>query len=394
MNSDDNNEELHPPDNQTGDEPAVNETDCDETSADVTRGESTRVDEPTGPGQLLSRKREALGMSIQQVADELHITMHYVRSLECNAHDKLPGDVFIRGYIRAYANLLKLDPVVLINVYNEFTNQQATAAEEATSGRSRRRRDKNMPWIIVSGIAFVGIAFALWYFNTRPAPTATGSTQGASSPVSAQVVVPAPSLRDGSTPTIVNVSTTLAAAIVAPGNEVAQALDAPVAGAAAPDGILQQTAVGATDLQTSALETNAGEANPVETNSAKAMVGQPNPTPTTAPVGNREPVVPSDNDAEQQLPIATRVISVDAGGEDLVQITFKGESIVQVEDSSDQQIYRDIRTSGDVLRITGSAPFNILLGDAAVTELSLNGNNIDFTSNIRIDNSVRLTIGL
>lgn len=372
MNSDDNNEELHPPDSQGSDVPAN--------------------DEPTGPGQLLSRKREALGMTIQQVADELHITMHYVRSLECNAHDKLPGNVFIRGYIRAYANLLKLDPVVLINVYNEFTNQQASAAEEATSGRSRRRRDKNMPWIIVSGIAFVGIAFALWYFNARPAPTTTGSTQGATSPVSAQVIVPAPALGDGSTPTIANVSTTLAAAIVAPGNEAAQALDTPAADTAAdtaPDGVLQQVVVEATDSQTSALQTSVGEADPVE-----KSAGQSNSILTIAPPQDREPVTLSENTAVRQAPIATRVISVDAGGEDLVQITFKGESMVLVEDSSDQQIYRDIRTSGDVLRITGSAPFNILLGDAAVTELSLNGNNIDFTSNIRIDNSVRLTIGL
>ncbi|MDP3521319.1 MAG: DUF4115 domain-containing protein [Hydrogenophaga sp.] len=434
MINEENNEELRPPESQSSDETVVDEQVSDEPSEpDVAAPAS---DEPTGPGQLLSRKREALGMTVQQVADELHITMHYVRALESNAHDKLPGDVFIRGYIRSYANMLKLDPVVLVNVYNEFTNQQASAAEEASGSRARRRKDKNLPWIIVSGIAFVGIAVALWYFNSRPTVTSTGSVQGVRSPAPAQVVVPAPALSDGSAPTIDNVATTLATdvvapSVVAPGSDVSPSLaaavveavaepalsavtsivepvDVPVA--ATPPTAVQETAVqNALVLDAEVLEVNTSaqlsesdvgaqsveDATPASPAAAQEVTPDavpgvvPGVVPEVAPEPARESI-----DASLPPPSELRIINVDAGGEDLVQITFNGESMVQVEDGNDQQIYRDIRTSGDVLRITGSAPFNILLGDAASTELSLNGNNIDFTSNIRIDNSVRLTIGL
>lgn len=89
-----------------------------------------------------------------------------------------------------------------------------------------------------------------------------------------------------------------------------------------------------------------------------------------------------------------RVISVDAGGEDVVQITFNGDSHVQVDDGNDTQIYNDMQEAGDVLLINGSAPFDILLGDASTTELRLNGSRVDFSSSIRLDNSARLTIGL
>jgi transcriptional regulator with XRE-family HTH domain len=187
MTSDDNisNEDIKPP------EPVPPEA----PDAEVT------------PGQLLSRKREALGLSIQQVADELHITMHYVRALEADAHEKLPGVVFIRGYIRAYANYLKLDPTVLVNVFNEYINQRENSEQEASYTRSRRRRDRNLPWIAVSGVAFVLIAVALWYFGTGAA-TQTGS---AATPAPAGALATASTTTAGAgstTPSLANVATT------------------------------------------------------------------------------------------------------------------------------------------------------------------------------------------
>jgi cytoskeleton protein RodZ len=89
-----------------------------------------------------------------------------------------------------------------------------------------------------------------------------------------------------------------------------------------------------------------------------------------------------------------RVITIEAIGSDLLRISFIGESWIEVNDSESRQIYRDIREAGDVLEITGSAPFNILLGDAPFISMSLNGDEIDLSADIRIDNSARLTVGL
>jgi len=100
-------------------------------------------------------------------------------------------------------------------------------------------------------------------------------------------------------------------------------------------------------------------------------------------------------EAVEDAPVLTgRLINIDAGGDDVLQIVFNGVSSVQVDDGSDKQIYRDTRGAGDVLRITGSVPFDISLGDAGAVELSLNGDPIEFRSSIRSDNSARLTIGL
>lgn len=120
----------------------------------------------TTPGSLLLAQRETLELSLQHVADELNLTMHYVRALESDSYDKLPGDVFVKGYIRSYARLLGLDPGQMLDIYRDFTTHKLARKEEAIKRHARRRMDKNRPWIIFSGIAFVVVAILLWLLNS------------------------------------------------------------------------------------------------------------------------------------------------------------------------------------------------------------------------------------
>jgi hypothetical protein len=50
--------------------------------------------------------------------------------------------------------------------------------------------------------------------------------------------------------------------------------------------------------------------------------------------------------------------------------------------------------NGEQLTVHGSAPFSIVLDNAPGVTLRFNGRQIDFSSNIKADNSVRLNIGL
>jgi cytoskeleton protein RodZ len=302
---------------------------------------TTETLENNGPGHLLAKKREALGMSVQDVADTLHITMHYVRALETDEHDKLPGDVFIKGYLRSYAGLLSLDPTVIINVYLDYRGEREKDGSESSTRRgssfnfgSKRR----IPWIVVSGIAFVGMAIALWLFNSGSSSSANQAGRPSNATTS-------------------NASTrTLRPGAVASLDEVATSVAVP----SIPDQITQSVPSPDLDEQ-AAIDETQGLA---------------------------------DTSAAQDISSSERLITVDGGGEDLVQFTFTGESMVQVTDANDEQIYRELRVAGDLLRINGTAPFNILLGGASNSELSFNGAKVDFSSSIRIDNSARLTIGL
>ena len=390
----------------------------------------------TGPGELLARKREALGMTVQEVADELRITKYYVHSLEENAFDRLPGDVFVRGYIRAYAVLLKLDPQVLINVFNEYAHKQGVE-HEIFATLTRRRGNRNQPWIIVSGVAFVAIAIALWYFNSGvPAPTPTPGSAAGQSQSSGRTANSTiqnanagdrfPAVAPSAVSPATNTSTTAPAVTpnlltpdsaittdraqqlpgATPGTLTQPTQSAPTQSAppqsAPPQSAPPQSAPALTPpaqgLPTQNLPTQS-QITPTQNQSTPGAPVQTAPVPTdaapaTAPAGPAPTGTPRQQPT-QETPVddVARVINVDAGGEDVVQIIFKGNSFVEVDDGNDKQIYSDTQKAGDVVLINGSAPFEILLGDASTTELRLNGSRVDFSSSIRIDNSARLTIG-
>jgi len=74
---------------------------------------ASRVGLGVPPGRLLQRAREAQNLSVPDVARHLKLSVHQVEFLEAGEFDKLPGPVFVRGFVRNYARLVKLDPEVL-----------------------------------------------------------------------------------------------------------------------------------------------------------------------------------------------------------------------------------------------------------------------------------------
>ena len=61
-------------------------------------------------GALLGAAREASGLSIDAVAQQLKLAPRQVRALESGEFSHLPGRTFVRGFIRNYARLVSLDP--------------------------------------------------------------------------------------------------------------------------------------------------------------------------------------------------------------------------------------------------------------------------------------------
>ncbi|MEQ8953130.1 MAG: helix-turn-helix domain-containing protein, partial [Gammaproteobacteria bacterium] len=117
------------------------------------------------PGAILAQERVRQELSEKEVADKLHITMHYVRSVEADRYDKLPGAVFAKGYIKSYAELLGLDSSELLSAYGELVNNREARKEENQRKRSQRRRARNLPWVYASVGAFVGGFALLWLLN-------------------------------------------------------------------------------------------------------------------------------------------------------------------------------------------------------------------------------------
>ena len=62
------------------------------------------------PGTRFGRAREAQNLTAADVARRLKLSVWQIEALESGRYDQLPGPIFVRGFIRNYARLLKLDP--------------------------------------------------------------------------------------------------------------------------------------------------------------------------------------------------------------------------------------------------------------------------------------------
>jgi cytoskeletal protein RodZ len=81
-------------------------------------------------GQELNRERELRGISLQEIAEATKINLRFLRALEENQFDLLPGKFFIRGIIRSYAGYLGLEEHAILNLYQETLEQKDHPQEE------------------------------------------------------------------------------------------------------------------------------------------------------------------------------------------------------------------------------------------------------------------------
>ena len=65
-------------------------------------------------GAELQRAREARGLALSEVAQQLKFAPRQLEALEQERFDQLPGGTFARGMVRSYARLLKIDPEPLV----------------------------------------------------------------------------------------------------------------------------------------------------------------------------------------------------------------------------------------------------------------------------------------
>jgi cytoskeleton protein RodZ len=110
-------------------------------------------------GEYLRSVREQQGLSIEDVARELRMPLQRLKLLEADDFSYLNSDTFVRGYLRAYAKLLQVDPAVPMGIYQR---QLGMVAEQlAEDSESARTMDGGRPaWKLIAGVA--GILVVLW----------------------------------------------------------------------------------------------------------------------------------------------------------------------------------------------------------------------------------------
>lgn len=71
-------------------------------------------------GWLLARTRAERGFSVESIASAIHMRKHYIQALESGQFEELPGNAYVRGYLKRYAEFLELNPATILDMYDRL----------------------------------------------------------------------------------------------------------------------------------------------------------------------------------------------------------------------------------------------------------------------------------
>ena len=106
-------------------------------------------------GDRLQREREMRGITLEEIAEATKIGTRSLRALEEQDFDKLPGGIFNKGFVRAYARYLGLDEEQAVADYlaalNEAQAAGKTTRQEPGANDVSPERDIFLPEVEDSG---------------------------------------------------------------------------------------------------------------------------------------------------------------------------------------------------------------------------------------------------
>ena len=90
------------------------------------------------PGKLLKAEREKQQKSLNELANALRIRYDYLEAIEGENYGLITGDVFIKGYIRAYADYLGLNSNHVLRLYKKQVAKVSPAESKADISNKRK----------------------------------------------------------------------------------------------------------------------------------------------------------------------------------------------------------------------------------------------------------------
>jgi cytoskeleton protein RodZ len=147
-------------------------------------------------GEKLRQAREERGISISEVAEQTRISSLYLKSIEDDNYKPLPGGIFNKGFVKAYAKYVGIDEHEALQDYARLLAQNEPENTDSSPPKYRpevltdeaRSASSLVPTILFAGIILAlmtgGILFVVNYIQNRPdTPTVANTNSNASANV-------------------------------------------------------------------------------------------------------------------------------------------------------------------------------------------------------------------
>jgi cytoskeletal protein RodZ len=84
-------------------------------------------------GEQLRLAREGRGIPLREISDQTRISMHYLEAIESNDYKRLPGGIFNRSFVKAYARYVGYDEKEAIEGYTRYMRDSGEPGEEVVT---------------------------------------------------------------------------------------------------------------------------------------------------------------------------------------------------------------------------------------------------------------------
>ncbi len=302
-------------------------------------------------GQQLKQAREAAGLTVIEVADELKLTEQLINDLEASDLERLPAATFAVGYLRNYARLLKLPEDEMAAAFNQLVPRQESSLTPISGVPAQKNSHDSLVKLTSYGLLVLVIFLVLLWWQQadfdwlKISAPETGGT----------VELDIPIADDSSAQNDTEIGVLDAAPEMEPATE----------------DVVAEEQVRQAEPEVAASEPEVEASVEPQTPATRETVEV---TPVAETTGEQLPTTP---------PLA---------GDDELVISTDSESWVEIRDPNGAKLLVRLISSGRDYRVVGAAPFRVFLGNAPSVSLQVNGEAVDISGFIRGNNTARVLI--
>jgi len=142
---------------------------------------------PASIGEQLQLAREGRGIPLREISDQTRISVRYLEAIESNDYGRLPGGVFNRSFIKAYARCVGYDEKEAIEGYTRYLREHGDGDDDVNTTPIQSKVYTNAQAtrspvltvflaIVILALLTVGALAALHWFQKRASLTPRETT--------------------------------------------------------------------------------------------------------------------------------------------------------------------------------------------------------------------------
>jgi len=327
-----------------------------------------------GPGDRLQAARIENGMSIEDIAMRMHLSVGILKSIEENNFDDITAPIFVKGYLRAYARIVSLSEDEMIEQYlNYYSDEDPPISPTSHLSPEISPDDVRIKWttflVIVGLLGFL----VFWWWNQYRVKTDVVSL-GAEQTETMQQAEVTSEIMISENPTVDDTPVSEVEEI----NVSLLAVDEPEV----TDSTVAVEAEEAVNPELTEPEIN----NLAQEDMLQEMIQEEDSQAEDV----QQEVAATDPEAPPRAEVS-RIAPL--GGTEQLDIVILADTWVDIKDANGHQLVYELLRADQEVNLIGSAPFSVFLGNAYGVNLIYQNETIDISSRIRDDSTARVKIG-